>query len=213
MVTRNAMTFQAALIATSLLIPLAAGFSTSTSLLASQIGKLDHVSPRTSAYYPQVVRTTFPRKRSLWMSTVVTPGTESPDGSDNIFEPLGVGIKRDFRRRLPHYKSDITDGMNAQSLATTLFLFFACLAPAIGFGGILDTATNGAMGAIEMVSSTAFCGTFRPFPLSSYVCVVMFRSSSPQLFVTTFIVDTAWKRGRVLPLCSSADSAHWSHGT
>jgi len=194
-VTRYAMTFHAALIATWLL-PLSAGFSTSTSLLASQIGKLDnYVSPRTSTYDPQVVRTTFPRKRSLWMSTVVTPGTESPDGSDNIFEPLGVGIKRDIRRRLPHYKSDITDGMNAQSLATTLFLFFACLAPAIGFGGILDTATNGAMGAIEMVSSTAFCGTsFGPVPLSSLcVCMVMFRSSSPQLFVTTLIVDTAWK--------------------
>lgn len=77
---------------------------------------------------------------------------------DKIFEPFGVGVKRDFGRRLPFYKSDITDGLNAQSLATTLFLFFACLAPAIGFGGILDIATNGAMGTIEMVSSTALCG-------------------------------------------------------
>jgi len=75
-----------------------------------------------------------------------------------IFEPLGLGVKRDFSRRLPHYVSDITDGINAQSLATTLFLFFACLAPAIGFGGILGTVTNGAMGAIEMTVSTAFCG-------------------------------------------------------
>lgn len=65
---------------------------------------------------------------------------------------------RDFRRRLPLYKSDIVDGINAQSLATILFLFFACLAPAIGFGGVLGIATQGSMGAIEMVTSTAFCG-------------------------------------------------------
>jgi len=77
---------------------------------------------------------------------------------DPIFERLGVGIRRDFGRRLPLYGSDITDGLNAQSLATTLFLFFACLAPAIGFGGILDVATSGAMGTIEMVGSTALCG-------------------------------------------------------
>jgi len=75
-----------------------------------------------------------------------------------ILEPLGAGIKRDFRRRLPHYKSDILDGINSQGLATTIFVFLISLAPAIGFGGILDVATNGAMGVIEMLTSTAFCG-------------------------------------------------------
>jgi hypothetical protein len=43
-------------------------------------------------------------------------------------------------------------------LAATLFLFFACLAPAVGFGGLFAAATNGAIGTIEMVSSTALCG-------------------------------------------------------
>ncbi len=43
-------------------------------------------------------------------------------------------------------------------LAATLFLFFACLAPAVGFGGLFATATDGAIGTIEMVSSTAVCG-------------------------------------------------------
>lgn len=45
-----------------------------------------------------------------------------------------------------------------QCLAATLFLFFACLAPAVGFGGLFATATGGAIGTIEMVSSTAVCG-------------------------------------------------------
>jgi len=55
-------------------------------------------------------------------------------------------------------KSDITDGFNTQSLAAILFLFFACLAPAVGFGGLFAAATNGAIGTIEMISSTAACG-------------------------------------------------------
>lgn len=45
-----------------------------------------------------------------------------------------------------------------QCLAATLFLFFACLAPAVGFGGLFAVATGGAIGTIEMVSSTAACG-------------------------------------------------------
>ena len=31
-----------------------------------------------------------------------------------LFEGFGVGIKRDYTRRLPLYKSDITDGLNVQ---------------------------------------------------------------------------------------------------
>ena len=43
-------------------------------------------------------------------------------------------------------------------MAVILFLFFACLAPAVGFGGLFAVATDGAIGAIEMISSTAICG-------------------------------------------------------
>jgi len=32
------------------------------------------------------------------------------------------------------------------------------LAPAVGFGALFQTATNGAIGTVEMVSSTAACG-------------------------------------------------------
>ncbi len=45
-----------------------------------------------------------------------------------------------------------------QCLAATCFLFFACLAPAVGFGGLFTAATGGSIGTIEMVSSTAACG-------------------------------------------------------
>jgi hypothetical protein len=39
-----------------------------------------------------------------------------------------------------------------------MFLLFACLAPAVGFGGLFALATNNAIGTVEMVSSTAICG-------------------------------------------------------
>jgi hypothetical protein len=82
------------------------------------------------------------------------------DSKQTILEPLAVGVKRDFSHRLPNYLTDdITDGLNAQSLATILYLFFACLAPAIGFGATLAKASGGLMGVMEMTLATAICGT------------------------------------------------------
>lgn len=35
------------------------------------------------------------------------------------------------------------DGFNLKGLATTVFLFFACLAPAVAFGGLMGKVTDG----------------------------------------------------------------------
>jgi HCO3- transporter family len=75
-----------------------------------------------------------------------------------LFEGLGKGIVRDYRARLPHFWSDVKDGLSVQCVAASLFLFFACLAPAVGFGGLFAKATGGAIGTVEMVTSTAACG-------------------------------------------------------
>jgi len=85
-------------------------------------------------------------------------GRSDGGNEEKLFEGIGVGIRRDYGSRLPHYLSDIRDGINTQCLAATTFLFFACLAPAIGFGGLFASATNGAIGTMEMVSSTALSG-------------------------------------------------------
>ena len=71
---------------------------------------------------------------------------------------FGGGLINDVKRRLPHYLSDYTDGLNGKSVASILFLYFACLAPAIAFGGLLAFKTNGEIGAIEMIVATAICG-------------------------------------------------------
>ena len=72
---------------------------------------------------------------------------------------LAGGIIADLKRRLPHYGSDFTDGLNSKSIASVFFLFFACLAPAVAFGGLLSVLTGGTIGAIEMIVATAVCGT------------------------------------------------------
>jgi HCO3- transporter family len=84
--------------------------------------------------------------------------SDNSASQDRLFEKPLVGIRRDFSARWPLWRSDFTDGFNVQSLAATMFLFFACLAPAVGFGGLYGVATNGAMGTVEMVTSTAVGG-------------------------------------------------------
>ena len=61
----------------------------------------------------------------------------------NIGDPLKRtgrvfgGLINDVRRRYRHYKSDIKDAFNVQCLAAFVFIYFACLSPAIAFGGLL----------------------------------------------------------------------------
>ncbi|CAB9527403.1 Electroneutral sodium bicarbonate exchanger 1 [Seminavis robusta] len=103
---------------------------------------------------------------------------------DRLFEPIGRGIIRDYKARLPLMVSDIKDGLNVQCLAATMFLFFACLAPAIGFGSLFNVATDGAIGVMEMVSSTAFCGI--AYALTSAQPLTIIGSTGPVLaFVAT----------------------------
>ena len=49
------------------------------------------------------------------------------------------GLVNDVKRRFPHYKSDFTDALNFQCVAAFMFVYFACLSPAITFGGLLGT--------------------------------------------------------------------------
>ncbi|KAL7504892.1 hypothetical protein ACHAXN_002437 [Cyclotella atomus] len=105
---------------------------------------------------PKIVQSSLKRSSpKLFMSDAAAT---ADDKDPPLFEAPLKGISRDYGMRLPLYKSDITDGINTQCLAAILFLFFACLAPAVGFGALFGTATNGAIGTMEMVSSTALCG-------------------------------------------------------
>ncbi len=68
------------------------------------------------------------------------------------------GVLNDIKRRAPHYASDFRDGLSMKSVASVGFLYFACLAPAVAFGGLLAVLTGGTIGAVEMIAATALCG-------------------------------------------------------
>ena len=68
------------------------------------------------------------------------------------------GFIDDLRRRSVCYASDFRDGLTAKSLSSILFLLFACLAPAVTFGGIMGVETAGQIGVVEMLVASAFCG-------------------------------------------------------
>ena len=55
------------------------------------------------------------------------------------------GLKSDFNRRKDYYISDWVDGLQngKKSLSAILFLYFACLAPIIAFGGLTNVITDG----------------------------------------------------------------------
>ena len=52
------------------------------------------------------------------------------------------GLIDDIKRKAPWYLSDFTDGLNFQCLSSVIFMYFACLAPIITFGGLLGSATD-----------------------------------------------------------------------
>jgi len=71
--------------------------------------------------------------------------------------PAG-GLLADIQRRLPFYGSDFREGLSSKVAASTIFLFFACLANAIAFGGLTSLMTGGQIGTVEMIVATAFGG-------------------------------------------------------
>lgn len=51
-------------------------------------------------------------------------------------KPWG-GLINDIKRRLPYYKSDFSQGLNLQCIASAIFIYFAALSAAITFGGLM----------------------------------------------------------------------------
>merc|ERR1711962_593677 len=71
--------------------------------------------------------------------------------------PFG-GLIDDIRYRYPLYLSDIKDGLNAQCVAATIFIYFACLSGAIAFGGLMGTSTGNLIGISETIIVSSVSG-------------------------------------------------------
>jgi len=100
--------------------------------------------------------------------------------------PLG-GILQDVRRKLPTYASDFRDGLNPKCMASTLFLYFACLAPAVTFGGLMAVATGGQIGAVEMLLASAVCGVV--YALTAGQPLIILGGTGPLLVFTGILYE------------------------
>lgn len=114
----------------------------------------------------------------------IVPELRIPEGLVYTGRLFG-GLVGDVRRRLPHYLSDFREGLNTKSVASTLFLFFACLAPAVTFGGIMADKTGSAIGPVEMLVATAACGVL--FALVSGQPLVILGGTGPLLVFTEML--------------------------
>jgi hypothetical protein len=98
------------------------------------------------------------------------PGALSGEAARPVDDPLSWtrrpagGLLGDIARRRPFYLDDFAQGFHPKVLASILFLFFACIANAIAFGGLTGLVTGGQIGTTEMIVATAAGGiTFALF--------------------------------------------------
>ncbi|EOD22133.1 tentative Ca2+ interacting HCO3-transporter [Emiliania huxleyi CCMP1516] len=85
------------------------------------------------------------------------PDSRRPDAPDKLFS----GLAGDVALRRPTYAADWR--LSSQKdiptfVGATLFLYFACLAPVVAFGGAMQVATGGQLGIVETIISRGVCG-------------------------------------------------------
>uniref|UniRef100_A0A7E4VBW0 HCO3_cotransp domain-containing protein n=1 Tax=Panagrellus redivivus TaxID=6233 RepID=A0A7E4VBW0_PANRE len=75
------------------------------------------------------------------------------------------GLIQDFQRRRAHYYSDFVDGITGERtisklFSSVIFLYFACLLPAIAFGVLNDDNTEGGINVKKVIFGQAVGGIF-----------------------------------------------------
>lgn len=124
---------------------------------------------------------------------------KEPEKREEIPEELAYtgrfagGFMADIHRRLPHYASDFKDGLHPKTVSSTLFLLFACLAPAVTFGGFMSLATGQAIGTVEMIVATVICGV--TFALLSGQPLIILGGTGPFLIFTSILFTLCGQLG------------------
>jgi mannitol/fructose-specific phosphotransferase system IIA component (Ntr-type) len=83
--------------------------------------------------------------------------TAIPEGLRYTGKLFG-GIVGDFKRRIGHYGDDFRQGLHPKCVGASLFLFFACLAPTVNFGGLMPEITDGNSGDVELMIAKTISG-------------------------------------------------------
>ena len=99
------------------------------------------------------------RARAVSSASRSAAGLSARGGATRVVaEPAFRGLRRDLRTFASTYGSHLRDGCTVKVLSAVCFLVFGCLAPAVGFGSLCGSVTEGAMGTMEMVLGTSVTG-------------------------------------------------------
>ncbi|XP_043222291.1 band 3 anion transport protein-like isoform X1 [Amphibalanus amphitrite] len=104
-----------------------------------------------------------------------------------------AGFIRDVKRRYPWYLSDFKDGVNGAVLSSAFFIFFAALAGAITFGGLMMDKTKLEIGISETIISTAISGVV--FALFSCQPLIIVGTTGPVLLFDEALYQFANSNG------------------
>jgi len=100
------------------------------------------------------------------------------------------GIRDDLAKRLPFYWSDYKDGIIgnkafSKTLSTTFFLYFSIILPAIAFGNLQDTNTEGAINVEKVLIGQVLGGLI--FSIFSGQPLVVVMTTAPLVLFTKII--------------------------
>jgi len=135
------------------------------------------------------------------MSEVEIKAVTTPSGHDAnplIFtHRFAGGLIDDVKARGPWYLDDWTEAFRAdnfnQALASVIFLFFACLSPAVTFGMLFDEYTEGQLGVVETVLSSSISGIL--YALFSGQPLSILGATGPELAYTAVFFNLCKSNG------------------
>lgn len=118
--------------------------------------RAEKISPFPS-YLEKIDKARHYHRKIMWKQY----GDETGRRARSIFDFfVSQEMQNDVRRRRKVYLSDWTDAFKFKQkiIPAILFLYFACLSPAVSFGTIASQITNGSMGIVEFLLSSGFSG-------------------------------------------------------
>ena len=96
------------------------------------------------------------------------------------------GIRADIKRRAPWYWDDWLEALRpenrSKAMASCIFLFFACLSPAVTFGMLFQDGTGGQLGVVEMIISSGISGIIYALLSGQPLCIL--GATGPELAYT-----------------------------
>jgi len=114
------------------------------------------------AYLKQIDKYRGYRRKIITKKLIynLTEAPEKPAAQSALSMIVSTDMKDDMDRRRQVYLSDWTDGLKniKKVVPAILFLYFACLSPAVSFGTIASQITEGSMGIVEFLFSAGVSG-------------------------------------------------------